>query len=111
MFKWLKEKYESLEAQRKLAREIQPKKIKALALEIRDLAILAAQLNPKGKDIQQLIRNVLTEMERLSELTDRPEFRRLSTGKKILLRQGLKESREQLLETIEAAPSPTNTLQ
>jgi len=111
VIKWFKEKYESFQAQQKLAKEIQPKKIKELALEIRDLAILAAQLNPKGKDIQKLIRNVLTEMDRLSELTERTEFRKLSTGKKILLRQGLKESKEQLLETIESAPSPTNTLQ
>lgn len=111
MLKWFKKKYESFQAQRKLAKEIQPRKIKELALEIRDLARLAAQLNPSGKDMQKLIRNVLTEMDRLTDLTDKPEFRKLSTGKKILLRQGLKESREQLLETIESAPSPTETLQ
>lgn len=111
MLKWFKNKYESFQAQRKLAREIQPKKIKAMALEIRDLALLASQLNPSGKDMQRLIRSVLTEMDKLSELTDKPEFRKLSTGKKILLRQGLKESKEQLLETIESAPSPTETLQ
>lgn len=111
MFKWFKDKYESFKAQRKLAREIQPRKIKELALEIRDLAVLASQLNPSGKDMQKLIRNVLIEMDRLTVLTDKPEFRKLSTGKKILLRQGLKESREQLLGTIEAAPSPTDTLQ
>jgi hypothetical protein len=111
VLKWFKDKYQGFKAQRKLAKAIQPRKIKALALEIRDLAVLAAQLNPKGKDIQKLIRSVLTEMDKLSDLTDRPEFRKLSTGKKILLRQGLKDSREQLLETIESAPSPTSTLQ
>jgi hypothetical protein len=82
-----------------------------MAEEIRDLALLDSQLNPREKDIHKLIRNVMVEMERLSELADRPEFRKLSTGKKLLLRQGLKESRDQLLESIESAPSPTHTRQ
>lgn len=111
MIGWIKDKIETFKAQRKLARQIDPRSIKELALEIRDLAVLASQLSPRGKDIQKLIRNILSEMDRLSELTDRPEFRKLSTGKKILLRQGLLESREQLLESIESAPSPTETLQ
>ncbi|WP_319542814.1 hypothetical protein [uncultured Pseudodesulfovibrio sp.] len=111
MFGWFKRKIEELKAQRKLARQIDPRRLKAMALEIRDLAALAAQLNPKERDIQKLIRNVLVEMDRLSELADRPEFKRLSTGKRLLLRQGLKESRDQLLETIESAPAPTQTVQ
>lgn len=111
MFGWLKDKIEAWKAQRKLARQIQPRNFKEMAREIRDLALLASQLSPRGKDIQKLIRNILTEMDRLSELADRPEFRKLSTGKKLLLRQGLIESREQLLESIESAPSPTQTLQ
>lgn len=111
MIGWFKEKIETFKAQRKLAKQIDPRNFKQLALEIRDLAVLASQLSPRGKDIQKLIRNVLVEMERLSELADRPEFRKLSTGKKLLLRQGLLESREQLLESIESAPSPTDTLQ
>lgn len=111
MFGWFKEKIEAYKAQRKLAKEIDPRTFKAMAQEIRDLAVLASQLSPRSKDIRQLIRNILTEMERLSELADRPEFRRLTTGKRLLLRQGLIESREQLLESIESAPSPTDTLQ
>ncbi|QGY40808.1 hypothetical protein GM415_11960 [Pseudodesulfovibrio cashew] len=111
MFRWIKDKVEAFRAQRKLARQIQPKNFKRMAEEIRDLAVLASQLSPRGKEIQQLIRNVIIEMDRLRELADRPEFRRLSTGKKLLLRQGLQESREQLLESIESAPSPTDRLQ
>ena len=108
---WIKDKIEGFKAQRKLAKQIQPKNFKRLAQEIRDLAVLASHLKPQGKDIRKLIRNVMTEMDRLSELADRPEFRKLSTGKKILLRQGLQESREQLLDSIESAPSPTQTIQ
>lgn len=111
MFQWIREKAKAWEAQRKLARQIDPRQFKRMAGEIRDLAILAAQLGPPGKDIRQLIRNILTEMDRLSELADKPEFRRLSTGKRLLLRQGLLESREQLLESIESAPAPTQTMQ
>jgi hypothetical protein len=111
MFGWFKDRLAAWKAQRKLGREIDPRAIKQMAQEIRDLAMLAAQLGPRGKEIRALIRNILTEMERLSELANRPEFRRLSPGKRILLRQGLLESREQLLESIESTPSPTETLQ
>lgn len=111
MLGWIKEILENWKAQRKLASQIDPRNIKIMAQEIRDLAILASQLSPRGRDIQSLIRNILTEMERLSELADRPEFRKLSPGKRILLRQGLLESREQLLESIESAPSPTERIQ
>lgn len=111
MFRWLKDKIEAYKAQRKLAREIDPRAFKTMAKEIRDLAVLASQLSPRNKDMRQLIRNILSEMERLCDLADRPEFKRLSTGKRLLLRQGLIESREQLLESIESAPSPTDTLQ
>lgn len=111
MIGWFKKKLEDWKAHRKLAKEIDPRNFKKMAHEIRDLAILASQLSPRDKDIQTLIRNVVHEMERLSELADRPEFRRLSTGKRLMLRQGLLESREQLLESIESAPSPTETIQ
>ncbi|QJB58125.1 hypothetical protein [Pseudodesulfovibrio sp. zrk46] len=111
MIKWFKDKIEAFKAQRKLEKQINPREFKEMALDIRDLAVLASQLSPRDRDIQKLIRSVLSEMERLSELADRPEFRKLSTGKKLLLRQGLIESRERLLESIESAPSPTDRLQ
>ena len=111
MFRWIKDKIERWKAQRKLARQIDPRTFKTMAGEIRDLALLASQLSPRGKDIQTLIRNIIIEMDRLADLADRPEFRRLSTGKRLLLRQGLLESREQLLESIESAPAPTERMQ
>ena len=111
MVKWFKDKWAAWQERRKLEKQIDPRQFKRMAEEIRDLALLAAQLSPRGKDIQLLIRNILTEMERLSQLADQPEFRRLSTGKRLLLRQGLLESREQLLESIESAPAPTQTMQ
>ena len=111
MIGWFKDKIETWKAQRKLAKQVDPQNFKRMAHEIRDLALLASQLNPRDRDMRQLIRNIIVEMERLSDLAERPEFKRLSTGKRLLLQQGLKESREQLLESIESAPSPTETLQ
>ncbi|WP_419787537.1 hypothetical protein [Pseudodesulfovibrio sp.] len=111
MFEWLKKQKDTWQAKRKLARQINPRQFKQMAEEIRDLALLAAQLSPDGKDIRQLIRNIITEMDRLSEMVDKPEFRKLSIGKRLLLRQGLLESREQLMESIESAPAPTQTMQ
>ncbi|WP_285906261.1 hypothetical protein [Pseudodesulfovibrio pelocollis] len=108
---WLGDTIEAWRARRRLAREIDPRAIQRMAREIRDLAMLAAHLGPRGKDVRALIRNILAEMDRLTELTDRPEFRRLSPGKRLLLRQGLLESREQLLESIESTPSPTERIQ
>ncbi len=108
---WLKDKIKAFKAQRQLAKQIDPHNFKKMALEIRNLAALAAQITPHGKDIQRLIRNSMAEMDKLCDLANRPEFRRLSTGKKLILRQGLIESKEQLLESIESAPSPTDTLQ
>ncbi|MBI9079028.1 MAG: hypothetical protein JEY79_04720 [Pseudodesulfovibrio sp.] len=108
---WFKNKIADWKAQRKLTREINPRNFKQTAQDIRNLAVLASQLNPKEQRIRQLIKNILVEMDRLSDLADRPEFKQLSTGKRLLLRQGLKESRDQLLESIQSAPSPTETLQ
>ncbi len=79
--RWFKDKIEAWKAQRKLAKQINPQNFKQMAQDIRDLAVLASQLGPRDRDIQKLIRNVLVEMERLSNLADRPEFRKLSTGK------------------------------
>ena len=111
MIRWFRDKVQAFKAQRELARQTDPRNFKQMAMEIRDLALLASQLNPREKDIHKLIRNIVVEMERLAELADRPEFRKLSTGKKLLLRQGLKESRDQLLESIESAQAPNQAIQ
>ena len=111
MIRRLKDKVEAWKAKRKLEREIDPRSFKRMAKDIRDLAVLASQLGHDRGDARDLVRNVIGEMDRLDKLADQPEFRKLSTGKRLLLKKGLMESREQLLESIESAPSPTNTLQ
>ena len=111
MLRWFRDRVETWKARRKLEREINPETFKRMASDIRDLAVLASQLAHDGRATSELAQNVIGEMDRLNDLADRPEFRRLSTGKRLLLRKGLMESRHQLLESIESAPSPTERLQ
>lgn len=111
MFGWAKEKWKSWRAYRKLIKEVDPKNFQRMAVEIRELAELAAQVCPYTEDIRDQIVNIQKEMDRLSNMVGKPEFRRLSTGKRLLLRQGLEQSKEQLLQAIESAPSPTEVIQ
>lgn len=103
--------WEQYKARRALAREVSPKNIRAMAEEVGELARLAAQVSASTPDMLALTDRIQSEMKNLEELAAKPEFRRLSTGKRILLRQGLLQSKEQLLESIDKAPSPTERLQ
>ncbi|WP_243545612.1 hypothetical protein [Pseudodesulfovibrio tunisiensis] len=107
----LKNMVQSWKAKRRLEKELDPANFQRMARELRDLAVLASQVCPPGMDVQHRIKSITVEMERLKQLAAAPEFRKLSTGRKLLLKQGLTQSRKQLLESIESAPSPTETLQ
>lgn len=96
---------------RKLSAEADPKNILALTREIREMALLAARVCPDQEAPQSRIQSILDETVRLDTMARRPEFKRLPPGRRILLRQGLLKSREQLLESIQAAPTPTRLLQ
>lgn len=100
-----------IKARRALSREVSPKNIRAMAEEVGELARLAAHVSPITPEMHDLIDRIREEMDKLGHLAGRPEFRKLSTGKRILLRQGLLQSREQLLQSIDKAPSPTQRLQ
>ncbi|WP_018124852.1 hypothetical protein [Desulfovibrio oxyclinae] len=110
-FDRLKNWWGDIKARRALAREVAPKNIRAMAVEVGELARLASQVSHASPELHELIENVRTEMARLENLAGKPEFRKLSTGKRILLRQGLLQSKEQLLESIDKAPTPTERLQ
>ncbi len=111
MFTWLGKKWQSWRAYRKLIREVDPRNFQKMATEIHELARLAARVCPPGQELAEQIANIEHEMDRLKTMASRPEFKRLSTGKRLLLRQGLEESREQLMQAIGTAPSVTTTLQ
>lgn len=111
MFKWIQQRWKSWRAYRKLIHEVDPSNFQKMAGEILELAQVAARVCPPGQELCEQITNIEREMSRLGEMAIRPEFKRLSTGKRLLLRQGLEESKEQLLQAIGTAPATTRTLQ
>ncbi|GAB7024318.1 hypothetical protein [Salidesulfovibrio brasiliensis] len=98
-------------ARKALSREVSPLGIRTMAEEVGELARLAAQVSASTPELIQLTEQIKDEMEKLENLTAQPEFKKLSTGQRILLRQGLLQSKEQLLQSIDKAASPTHRLQ
>lgn len=111
MLDWLRRFWQEFRANRRLAREIAPRSFRHMAAEIQGLAQAAARIGPREPEFLSRIREIEDEMVRLTDLVSRPEFRRLPANKRLMLRQGLAQSREQLLETINTAPAPTRILQ
>ena len=111
MFDWLKNLLKRQGEQQRLAREIDPESFRTLARELHDLALLAEHLWPREHKFQAKIKRIQTEMDQLDRLATKPEFKRLSPQKRLQLRESLIQSREQLMETVQTAPSPTSTLQ
>jgi predicted nuclease with TOPRIM domain len=109
--KWLKDKIEELKRKRALARQIDPQAFRELTTELRELAEMASKLWLDEPQFQERIRRIKTEMAQLEELTAKPEFKRLSPRKRMELRESLHHSRDQLLESMHQAPSPTSRLQ
>ena len=103
---WLGRLMQGLRERRRLAGEIDPASFRTLARELRELAELAERLWPQHPKFLAKIKRIQSEMAQLDELTARPEFRRLSTEKKLLLRESLIQSRDQLMETVKTAPFP-----
>ena len=60
---------------------------------------------------QAKIKRIQLEIEQLDQLIKQPEFRKLPPEKRLERRKSIIQSREQLIETIHTAPSPTATLQ
>ena len=111
MLSWIKKQLTVYREQRKLSRQIDPDSFRNLARELRDLAELAERLWPKQHKFYAKIKRIQAEMEQLDRLASKPEFKRLSSQKRIKLRESLIQSRDQLMETVQTAPSPTQTLQ
>ena len=112
MFGWIRKRWESRRAYKRLLRDVDPRTIRDLALEIRDLARTAEQVCTGGEPERlNRIRSIQKDMDRLDGLTAQPEFKRLSTGKRLLLRQSLLQSREQLVESLHHAPTVSEVIQ
>lgn len=108
---WFSRMVQEYKDRKRFAREIDPEAFRVLAGELRDLACIAERLWPRQHKFQAKIKRIQTEMEQLDRLASQPEFKRLSAKKRLQLRQSLIQSREQLMETVQTAPSPTATLQ
>ncbi len=111
MLNWFKTKFNEHRERRRIARQIEPESFRTLARELRDLAVIAQRLWPRQHKFYAKIKRIQTEMEQLDKLASKPEFRRLSPQKRMQLRESLIQSRDQLIETVQTAPSPTSMLQ
>lgn len=111
MIAWLKRMLRELAARRQAARDIHPESFRALAGELVELADIAARIRPDEHAFQLRVKRIRREMDELSRMTGRPEFRMLPPKKRLELRESLLSSREQLLKTVCDAPVPTTMRQ
>ncbi|WP_319780415.1 hypothetical protein [Maridesulfovibrio sp.] len=111
MFGWIKGKMDNAKERIRIAKEINPKSFRVMAREISELADACSQVCSPESELLQRVERIKSEMEQLTELTRQPEFRKLSVQRKMELRQSLIQSKEQILESMQAAPSPTKLIQ
>ncbi|WP_156939541.1 hypothetical protein [Desulfocurvus vexinensis] len=96
---------------RRVAREIDPAVFLHMAAELREIADAASKLWQEDPSFSARARRILDEMDQLERIAQRPEFRRLSPQKRLELRKSLILSRDQLLESMQASPPPTERIQ
>lgn len=111
MFRKLKERWLRFVKARRLAREVAPATFLSLSAELRELAEAVSKIRHETPGFQPRLERIIREMSQLEELASKPEFKRLSTAKRLELRNSLLSSRRQLLESMQAAPPPTDRLQ
>ncbi len=111
MLGWLKTAWRALAERKRVSREIDSQAFREMARELSELAVMAGMIGPPEDEFQAKLGRIKTEMDQLCSLTGRPEFRRLSRERRLLLRRSLLQSREQLLKTVQSAPAPTVRLQ
>jgi len=100
-----------LALQRRLSREIDPRSFLELTAELRDLAEAASKLWQQEPEFQARVRRIKSDMDQLEALAARPEFKRLPAERRLELKKSLADSRQQLLDSMYQAPTPTSTLQ
>lgn len=108
---WILSKIQEFLDKRKYAAEIDPAAFRDLARELRELSLVAERLWPQQHRYYVKIKQIQSEMDQLDKLAAKPEFRTLSAQRRLQLRKSLISSRDQLLETVQSAPSPTARLQ
>ncbi|SDK82895.1 hypothetical protein SAMN05660337_1366 [Maridesulfovibrio ferrireducens] len=111
MFGWINELIYQAKKRIQLAKDINPKSFQSMAKEISELADACSQVCQPEGNVLQRVERIKDEMEQLTKLTMQPEFKKLSTQRKLELRESLIQSREQILESMQTAPSPTKLIQ
>ena len=90
---------------------VEPEVITAITVDLRDLAVRAAQFCHDSSGTAIRLKNLEAELKRLEILANRPEFCRLSIEQRLELRQGLLHVRDQILTTMQKEQSPTDFVQ
>ena len=111
MFGWINDLISRAKYRIRLAKEINPSSFRIMAKEISELADACSQVCQPESDVLKRVEKIKAEMEQLTELTKQPAFKKLSTQRKLELRESLRVSREQILDSMQTAPSPTKLLQ
>mgnify|MGYP001088803540 CR=1 FL=1 len=93
------------------AREISPETIRRLADDLSHLAELAERNVPLSRNEACHLHTLREEMRSLADMTERPEFCRLSADRRLALNESLQRSQEKLLASIQAAYSSTEKVQ
>ncbi|MFO7597436.1 MAG: hypothetical protein R6W92_13970 [Desulfocurvibacter africanus] len=111
MLGWLKSAWRACMERKSRSREINPQAFKEMAHEINELVAMAGLFGPVEDEFQAKLKRIKAEMDQLHSLAGQSEFRRLSRGRRLLLRRSLLQSREHLLQTVQNVPTPTDRLQ
>lgn len=111
MFGWIKEKVANAKERVRIAKEVNPRTFRTMAREISELADACSQVCSPKSDMLKKVDRIKGEMEQLTELTWQPEFKKLSVQRRMELRESMIQSKEQILDSMQAAPSPTKLMQ
>ncbi len=111
MLQRFKQYIQKLLQKHKQKRQIHAREFRRMTSEITYLAEIAAKINPEHHQAMERLHKIRKEMNKLSRLVDSRDFSKIPPSARLELRQSLLSSREQLVETINHAPTPTDTLQ
>jgi hypothetical protein len=111
MLQKIKKCFYALLERHKQKKQINAREFRRMTREIAYLAEIAVKLGPEQNQAMERLKKIRTEMNKLSRLVDSRDFTKIPPSARLELRESLRTSREQLVETINHAPTPTNTLQ
>ncbi len=111
LFDSLQEHLRLRRVQRAVSRHVRPEAIMAFSADLRDLVTRAGQLCSLEIGEAARFKLLETELVRLEQLANRPEFCNLSMEQRLEVRQGLVEIRAQVLKTMQENQPPTNFIQ